>query len=162
MSFPALYEQLDSHCKSASTPMSMNGAWISDARTSARSCTFRVPWLRHSHAAGLRSMISASGISEADPRIAHTMAKVTESGKEGDAHLTLDEFAALIRPNLRMMCACSGDATVGAQLPCLRQDATLPGLVVVFCVGSACATAEVAPRVRQLRPQINAAKAKAV
>ncbi len=49
-------------------------------------------------------MIAASGIAEADPRIAHTMAKVKESGKQGDEHLTLDEFAALIRPNLRMMC----------------------------------------------------------
>ena len=52
-------------------------------------------------------MIKASGISELDPRIAHTMAKVKdlESTKRGDEHLTLDQFAGLIRPNLRMMCA---------------------------------------------------------
>ena len=77
-------------------------------------------------------MIGASGISEADPRIAHTMAKVKESGKEGDEHLTLDEFTALIRPNLRMMCGCGG-AVACAPLPCLRYGATLPGVVLVLC-----------------------------
>ena len=55
---------------------------------------------------GLRSMIQAAGIAEHDPRIAHTMeqVKLLEATKAADAHLTLEEFSEIVRPDLRMMC----------------------------------------------------------
>ena len=80
-------------------------------------------------------MIAASGISELDPRIAHTMAKVKESGKQGEEHLTLDEFAALIRPDLRMMCVC-GRAIVNA--PTLYTPAMLLCSNIFFWPTASC------------------------
>ncbi len=57
--------------------------------------------------AGFRSIIQAAGIAEHDPRIAHTMeqVKLQEAARAADAHLTLEEFSEIVRPDLRMMCA---------------------------------------------------------
>ena len=56
---------------------------------------------------GLQSLCKTAGIRLEDPRIALTMKKVRElEGEQGaDAHLSEEQFAELLRPNLRMMCA---------------------------------------------------------